>query len=105
MKICRKCLEVLTSLSAAIDSEGYTGSFILCCDWPDPIDIELGELADYEEAHNETGLDLSDLTEKEITILEYLAKEGRIIYGDTDRFERESTDSMVFDKQLWLDIL
>jgi len=108
MIICSNCLEVITALTTFLGGkrgwEIAEPAWLLCCDWPNIIEVEDGELTDYEEAYNETGIDLDDLTEKEQVILRYLAKEGRIEYAYTEIYEVESTDSMVRDKQLGLDL-
>lgn len=109
MLICSNCLHPEESITTLIQRGRRMvpsgEAFIVCCDSPHLIEIEDGELQDYEEAYNETGLDLTDLTQKEETILGYLAETQRIIYADSEIFEGQSADSVVYDKQLWLDIL
>lgn len=108
MLICSKCLGIVEELPTyVIDKVGRASpihsSYILCCDYPDPIEVEFGEMTDYEE--NWESLDLDDLTEKEKIILNYLTKEGRIAYVDTEILKGQSTDTVVHDQQLWFDLL
>lgn len=107
MNICSNCYSLMTPLATYVERnrkwEPSQPSYILCCDCPSPIEVEDGEIENYEE--NWQSLDLDDLTEKEETILGYLAKEERIDYVSTEILERQSTDSVVRDKQIWLDIL
>ena len=107
MQICKNCATVVQEYPTFI--EGRRGwvpsepSTVVCCDSPSPIDIEEGELETYEE--NFEFLDFDDLTEKEIIILRYLTKEGKIEYAEAEIREGESPDSVVPDKQLRLDLL
>lgn len=107
MLICKNCLSIMRPLqtfmgfgSGWLQSED---SYILCCDRPAPIEVEDGELENYET--NWQILDLEDLTEKEETILNYLTKEGRIGFKNPEVHTSESADSMVRSKQLWFDFL
>ena len=107
MQLCSNCLSVVTELPTYVgDNKRWLPSepsYILCCDCPNPIEVEDGELLNYEE--NWQTLDLDDLTEKEITILKYLTEQGRIAYANTEVLEGESADTVVYDKQLGLDLL
>lgn len=76
-------------------------SYISCCNRPDPIEIEQGELSDYEIAYNELGLNLDELSEKEELILRYLLKEGRLA---NDNIEKESKEPDE-EGQLYFDFL
>ena len=106
MVICSNCLGEIISLPTFLARESMwqlsDPSFIVCCDCPSPIEIEDGELEDYKEAYNNLELDPDDLTDKEMTILKYLEREGLI--ANTKIFEDESAYAMVRDKQLELDL-
>ena len=89
MTICASCLKEMIPLDTYVEHnmmwQENEPSFIICCDKPWPIEIEDGELESYEE--NYRNLDLTDLTEKEETILAYLVKEGRIGKEDDKQIE------------------
>lgn len=107
MHICGNCFEVIRALPTYVASQRAwvetEPSYIICCDVPNPVEIERGELADYVEAYENFELDPEDLTDKEKVILKYLEKEGLI--ASTEILEDESAYAMVRDKQLELDIL
>ena len=107
MQICRGCLTLIREYPTFVEKNRKwipsEPSQVICCDSPSPVEVDDGDLETYEE--NFEFLDFDDLTEKEETILEYLAKEGRIIYAEAEIREGQSSDTVVPDKQLWFDIL
>lgn len=107
MLICKNCSSVVTEYPTFVEVGkrwvSSEPSQAICCDSPSPIEIDDGELETYEE--NFDLLDFDDLTEKEIAILNYLVKEGRIIDAEAEIWEGRSSDTVVHDEQLWLDLL
>lgn len=76
MYICRTCLTEMKPIPSlffnGVEFEELEPSFPVCCESPDPYEIEEGEIDSYREAFENGEIDLKDLSEKEEIILRFL---------------------------------